>query len=223
MSRRRRAAVLAGLALALAGLAASDVSRQQDALRRRLGRPVAVLVARRAIRAGEPLAASALAVRAVPSTYAPAGAYARPDTVLGLRAAADLPRGAYLAPGAVRAPTATRVASAPVAGRGERIVDVVASAAPGQVAAGDRVDLVAVRGTHATLALQDALVTTVASAPADEGAGASGTSAGARVEASLLVSVEQALALSGAQAAARELRLLPRPAGDHTHLDAAGR
>lgn len=221
MSRRRRAAVLGGLALALAALAASDVNQQEAALRRRLGRAVAVLVARRPVRAGQPLTADALAVRAVPATYAPGGAYARPGSVLGLRAAVDLPVGAYLGPGAVRAPAPVRAAAGPVARRGERIVDLVARAAPGQVTAGDRVDLVAVRGARASLALQDALVTAVAAAPADgDAAGAPG---GARVEVSLLVSVPQALALAGAQSGARELRLLPRPPGDHTRLDATGR
>ena len=64
MTRRRRAALLLGLALLLGGLAASDVAGREAALRRAVGPTVPVVVARTAIAAGAPLDARRLAVYA---------------------------------------------------------------------------------------------------------------------------------------------------------------
>jgi pilus assembly protein CpaB len=58
------------------------------------------------------------------------------------------------------------------------------------------------------LALEDVEVLSAAGAPAAEGQGT------ARVAASLRVTLRQAVYLAAAQAFARELRLLPRAAGD---------
>ena len=74
VSRRRRAAVLLGLALVLGGLAASDVARREAAVRAQLGPPVEVVVARGDLAAGRTLGAADLALRRVPARYAPAGA-----------------------------------------------------------------------------------------------------------------------------------------------------
>ena len=52
MSRRRRAFALAGLALVLGALAASDVAGREAALERRLGPAVPVVVARADLPAG---------------------------------------------------------------------------------------------------------------------------------------------------------------------------
>ena len=67
MSRRRRAALLLGLALVLGALAASDVARREAALREQVGPAVDVLVARRPLVAGRRLVAGDLALRHVPA------------------------------------------------------------------------------------------------------------------------------------------------------------
>ena len=75
MSRRRRAALLLGLALVLGGLAASDVARREAALRAQLAPLVDVVVARGDLPAGRALRPDDLAVRRVPPATRP---WARP-------------------------------------------------------------------------------------------------------------------------------------------------
>ena len=75
MIRRRRAAVLLGLALLLGGLAASDVAGREAALRRAVGPTVPVVVVRSRLAAGDVIDARHLAVRRVPARFAPAMAY----------------------------------------------------------------------------------------------------------------------------------------------------
>jgi hypothetical protein len=65
ISRRRRAAVLLGLALLLGGLAASDVARREAAVRAQVGPVVEVVVAAADLRAGR--------IRACPATCSPGG------------------------------------------------------------------------------------------------------------------------------------------------------
>src|ERR1700761_9442356 len=71
MTRRRRAALLLGLALVLGALAASDVGRREAALRSQLGPDVDVVVARRPLAAGHMLRLADLALRRMPAPYAP--------------------------------------------------------------------------------------------------------------------------------------------------------
>ena len=211
MSRRRRAAVLLGLALVLGGLAASDVARRESAVRAQLGPAVDVVVARADLAAGRPVAARDLAVRSVPARYAPVGAATVPETLIGLRLAAPVPRGGHLGPALIA--TEPDVAGPPV-GKGERAVEVVALGARALVAPGARVDVLVTRdgggaaaGTE--LALEDVEVLSARAAPStarDDG--------GERVAATLRVSVRDAVYLAAAQSFARELRLLPRAAGD---------
>ena len=211
MSRRRRAAVLLGLALVLGGLAASDVARRESALRARLGPAVDVVVARADLAAGRPVAARDLAVRSVPARYAPVGAATVPETLIGLRLAAPVPRGGHLGPALIA--TEPEVAGPPV-GKGERAVEVVALGARALVAPGARVDVLVTRdgggvaaGTE--LALEDVEVLSARAARS-----AARDDAGERVAATLRVSVRDAVYLAAAQSFARELRLLPRAAGD---------
>jgi pilus assembly protein CpaB len=93
VSRRRRALLLAGLALLLGGLAASDVASRERALREGLGPTIGVVVARTDIAAGARIARDALAVRSVPERYAPRGAVADPAARVGLRGNADVAAG----------------------------------------------------------------------------------------------------------------------------------
>lgn len=216
MSRRRRAFLLGGLALLLGGLAASDVARREAAVRRGLGPSVSVVVAREGLDEGARLAPQSLGVRQVPARYAPAAAFTRPGQVAGLRTAVPVPAGADVLAGMVDDGGPGR--GAPVRA-GERVADVVAVGSPQLVRPGARVDVVVTRGGvsgagRTELALEDVEVLAASAAPA-----ASRTeAAGPRVAASLRVTVRQAIFLAAAQAFAREIRLLPRAAGDdHRH------
>jgi pilus assembly protein CpaB len=210
VSRQRRAALLLGLALVLGALAASDVARREAALREQVGPAVDVLVARRELNAGRRVAAADLAVRHVPERFAPAGAAPVPELLLGRRLAVGVPAGTPLGEHLL----AIDPAAGPGVRRGERAIDVVATGSPRLVAAGARVDVLVTRERGAgaagatELALEDVEVLTARPAPARDGAGP-------QVAATLRVTVGQAVYLAAAGAFAREVRLLPRAAGDH--------
>ena len=206
MTKRRRSLLLLGLALLLGSLAASDVAGREAALEARLGPTVSVVVARAALAPGEPIRPAQLTLRHVPARFAPRGTYAVPAQVAGQRPAAAVPAGADVVAAALADPAAGEP-GAPVR-RGERIVDVVATGAAELVTAGTRVDVL-VTGERATrLALQDVEVLGADPAEAEQGG------PGPRVRASLRVTLRQAVDLAAAQAFAREIRLLPRAAGD---------
>jgi pilus assembly protein CpaB len=219
MSRRRRAALLLGLALVLGALAASDVARREAALRAELAPLVEVVVARAPLEAGHRLAAGDLARRTLPERFAPVGAVGvAPELLTGRRLAVPVAGGGPVGP--LLLEPAAPPAGAGV-GRGERAAEVVAAAAPGTVAAGARVDVLVTRdrgaGAGATeLALQD--VEVLASRPAPEtGEERRG---GRAVAATLRVSVRQAVYLAAAGSFAREIRLLARAPGDRARLGA---
>jgi pilus assembly protein CpaB len=181
-------------------------------VRAQLGPAVQVVVARADLRAGRPVAAADLALRQVPARYAPVGAATLPETLLGQRLAVPVARGGYL--GAAMIATEPEVAGPPVR-RGERAAEVVALGARSLVVPGARVDVLVTRGGEAgaaagtELALEDVEVLAARVAPP-----AARAEAGERVAATLRVSVRDAVFLAAAQAFARELRLLPRAAGD---------
>jgi pilus assembly protein CpaB len=209
VNRRRRAALLIGLALVLGALAAADVARRERALARTVGPSVPVVVARKSLPVGRPVRVEDLAVRHVPGRYAPAERIAVPGEVAGLR-----PRVAVPAGGDVVLPLLD-TGGGPRLRPGERIADIVAIGDRRLVQPGTRVDLLVTRdddggGSGSTkLALEDAEVLTAADAPAD---GAEGT--GGRIAIALRVSVKQAVYLAAAQNFASELRVLPRAADD---------
>jgi pilus assembly protein CpaB len=215
VSPRRRGVILGGLALLLGGLAASDVAGREAALRRGLGAPVPVVVARRDVLAGARIAAHDLAVRRVPARYAPAGAIADPREVEGLRAAVAIAAGADL-DAALLEDGAHPAPGAPVR-PGERLAELVVAGAAAGVGPGARVDVLVTRDGHGAaagrtvLALEDVEVVGAApaTAAADEPAGGAG-----HVALTLRVTVRQAVYLAAAQAFAREVRVLPRAAGD---------
>ena len=213
MSRRRRAVVLAVLALLLGSLAASAVAGREAALRRSLGVSVGVLVAREAVAAGAPLARARLALRRVPARYAPADAFSGTADVAGLKAAVAIPAGTDLTPSLVADPAQIASAAVPV-GPGERVAEIVAQGSPEHIVRGSRVDVVVTRETadsegETTLALEDAEVLSAAPAPA-----AGGEDSGPQVALSLRVRLREAVYLAAAQSFARELRVLPRAEGD---------
>ena len=213
MSRRRRALLLLGLAVVLGGLAWTDVARREAALQRQLGPAVRVVVARVDLSAGRRVRAADLALREVPARYAPVGAAELPEVLVGRRLAAAVPRGGFLGAGQIEAAAAN---AGPQVRRGERAADVVAVGAPSLVVPGARVDVLVTRdGGGTQLALQD--VEVLAAAPA---ADAAAGRAGERVQATLRVRLQEAVFLAAAQSFAREVRLLPRAAGDHARAAA---
>lgn len=220
MSRRRRAVLLLGLALVLGGLAASDVARREAALERQLGPPVAVVVARANLTPGLRLSPAHVALREVPARYAPAGGLTAASEAVGQRAAVFVPAGAYLYPGQVG--DFQGGPGGPALRPGERVADVVAVASPELVVAGSRVDVVVSQEGdggepgRTMLALENVEVLAAAPHTGAGGAGPGGPGADApRVAASLRVNVRQAVFLAAAQSFAREVRLLPRAAGDN--------
>ncbi|MEA2155573.1 MAG: pilus assembly protein CpaB [Solirubrobacteraceae bacterium] len=222
MSRRRRALLLGGLAMVLGGLAASNVAGREAALSRRVGALVDVVVAREPIPAGHAVRESALAVRRVPARFAPRPPVDSPRALAGMRAAVDIAGGSDLVP--ARFGDGRPGPAVPEMRPGRRIAQVVALAPPALVTAGSRVDVLvtpeprAGSDGEAVLALEDvAVLDAVPAAAADAPAnGASGArpAPGARVAASLLVTLRQAVYLAAAQDFARELRLLPRSGDD---------
>jgi pilus assembly protein CpaB len=208
VSRRRRGLLLVGLAVVLGVLAASDVSRREAALDRRLAPLVDVLVARRDLHAGRRPGADDLAVRAVPARWAPVDGVPSATEAESAELAGPVPAGAYLTE---RDLAAQDGAGPPGVRPGERAVEVVATASADLVAAGSHVDVLVTReGAGTRLALQD--VEVLAARPAPEPAAGSDT--GPRLAATLRVTVRQAVYLTAAQAFAREVRLLPRAPGD---------
>ena len=215
MSRRRRAALLLGLALVLGALAASDVARREAALRDELAPLIDVLVARRPLDAGRRLTRSDLAVGRVPERFAPAGGGAVPAVMLGQRLAVPVAEGGHVGPLLLERPEPVGAVGVR---RDERAAEVVAAAAPGTVVAGARVDVVVTReraeggegGTQ--LALQD--VEVLAARPAQAAADGARGSGTRRVSATLRVTLRQAVYLAAAGSFAREIRLLARAPGD---------
>jgi pilus assembly protein CpaB len=213
MTRRRRAAVLVGLALLLGALAASDVSSREHALERRLRPLVPVVVAERPVRAGARIAVEALAVRVVPARYAPGQSFRSPGQVAGRRAAVDVPAGADLTPVAID--DGDTAPAAPALRPGERVASVVAVGDPQAVLPGGRVDVVVTReggpqGAGASrLALEDVPVLAVRPAP-----DADRSSDEPRLALTLRVGVRAAVELAAAQNLAAEVRVLARAPGD---------
>jgi pilus assembly protein CpaB len=208
VNRRRRAALLIGLALVLGALAAADVARRERALADTVGPSVPVVVARKSLPVGQPVRVEDLAVRHVPGRYAPAERIAVPGEAAGLR-----PRVAVPAGGDVVLPLLD-TDGGPRLRPGERIADIVAIGDGRLVRPGTRVDLLVTRdddgGAGSTkLALEDAEVLSTDDAPAEGGEGTGG-----RLAIALRVSVKQAVYLAAAQNFASELRVLPRAADD---------
>jgi pilus assembly protein CpaB len=215
-SGRRRAFALLGLALLLGGLAASDVSRREAAVRDQLAPLVDVVVAGADLETGRRLRTSDLSVRRMPARYAPAGAAFEPAELVGRRIGVPVPRGGYLAAGQLDVESGP--AGAAGVRRGERAADVVGTGSVELVRPGARVDVLITRGGEgeggeraAELALED--VEVLAAGPAPGGADAEATGV-PRVVATLRVTLRQAVYLAAAQSFARELRLLARAPGD---------
>jgi len=221
LSRRRRALLLAGLAIVLGGLAASNVAGREAALSRRVGGLVDVVVAREPIAAGSTVRATALAVRRVPARFAPIQRISSPSELTGQKAAVDIDRGTDMTARLIGdGDRGGGPAGLPI-GRGERVAQLVALGSPQLVARGSRVDVLVTPEPRsdglgeAVLALEDVEVLDAApTASADTPSARGLTARGERVAVSLRVTLRQAVYLAAAQDFARELRVLPRADGD---------
>lgn len=232
-SRRRRAFLLLGLALASGGLAASQVHSSVREVESRVGAPLPVVVAREDIRGGSELTPEALermlAVREVPERFVPPDSLAAPEEALGLRTAVPVTAGSYVTAGHLESGAAGAYGG-PALSPGERIVEIgvaggsaLASAGPGA-----RVDVLVTTGAETGagrtyVALESVEMVGLNQAGRGLG-GADGAGGGAL--ASLRVTLQQAVLLTAAQNFAREIRLLPRSPADRkpvgpTSVDAA--
>jgi pilus assembly protein CpaB len=215
VTRRRRAAVLLGLALVLGTLSATHMARRERALRAQLGPLTEVVVARRELAAGQVLKLSDLGVRSLPARYVPAGEPVFAAALAGHRLAVPVAQG-----GAVTAELLVRRLQTPESAiaRGQRAVDVLATGSPQAVVAGTRVDVLVTTERHdrergtTRLALEDVEVLAARAAAAGEG-----EAKAPRVTATLRVTVSQAVYLAAAQSFARDVRLLARAPGDRHH------
>lgn len=225
-ARRRRGLLLLSLALACGGVAAAQVGGRVRAVEARTGPPEPVVVAARDVAAGTKLSRRDLAVREVPGRYVPPDAVAAPADAVGAEPSAPLSRGAYVTAGVLASAQGDGGARGGLR-RGERAVEIpVAGGAPLSESdgAGSRVDVVISTeprsGAGRTfLALENVellgLSGASASAADDQGdGGQTGSTATATATATLRVTLRQAVYLTAAQNFSREVRLLPRPAGD---------
>jgi pilus assembly protein CpaB len=216
-ARRRRGLLLLAVALATGGLAASQVRERERRAADRLGPSVDVLVAARDLRPGTRVTRAALAVRRVPARFLPPGALESPAGVLGAQTGGPVPAGGYLTASVLEeAETGKRGG---LLRRGERAVtvEVAAGGAIGALTPGTRVDVLVSTDTAAggrtTMALAGAEL--LESGEGVESSSSEDPAAGPTELATLRVSVRQAIYLTAADNFAREIRLLPRPAGDH--------
>jgi len=205
VSRSARGIAFLGAAAACAGLAASAVSRYTNDVRAQVGPLVPATVASRDVAAGRPLVAGDVTRRMVPERYAPRDSLRDLASVPGHRAAIALHAGDYL--------TRASLTSAPRGG-GEAVSSgrVIEVSVTGAEALGDalgpgaRVDVLITTDRRTYLALQNAELISFTGGGDTKGV------------AGLRVSLRQAVLLTAAQSFARELRLVPRPAGDRARL-----
>ena len=217
------------MALACGGLAASEVGSRMREVEARVGAPVRVLVAARELEAGRELRNGDVAARDVPARFVPPDAVAAAGEVVGAVPAVPLAKGAYVTASSLGG---GRAQGAPGALRkGERAVEVAVtgSAALAESAGpGARVDVLVSTEPRAGpgrsfLALEDVEVLDLAAGAPDAAAPSEGSEEGpaATVTATLRVTLRQAIYLTAAQNFAREIRLLPRPAGDRSRAGRA--
>jgi pilus assembly protein CpaB len=222
-ARRRRGLLLLCVALASGGLAASQVHERERRATERLGPQVDVLVAARDIAAGARVVRGALGVRRVPARFVPPDALPSAEAVVGARTAAPVAEGGYL--------TASLFAGGGESEdgrlrRGERAVTVEVAAGSGiaDLPPGHRVDVLVstetgAAGGRTTMALPGVELLSLGPGthadPQDVG-NAAGRANGTTAAATLRVTLRQAVYLTAADNFAHEIRLLARPAGDHS-------
>jgi pilus assembly protein CpaB len=222
VTRRARALALLGISAACAGLAASLVNGYASDVQSQVGPLVPVVVARDGIPRGKVLTAQNLSFylsrRRVPERFVPPDTLRDADEAAGLRPLTRVVAGSYVERAQLQLPSAdesrldsggrARVVEAPVVG---------AAALRGLLRPGALVDVLVTseRGSglpRTYLALQR--VELVDLRAQEGGSNTEGQARPADTVAALRVTLRQAILLTAAQNFARELRLVPRPAGD---------
>ena len=219
-ARRRRGLLLLCLALASGGLAASQVHDRERRTAERLGPEVEVLVATRELPAGTRVGREAVQARRVPARFVPPDALPSGSGVVGASTAAPIPEGAYLTASAFAGAGDGHPGSGLRRGEREVTVEVAAGSANGEPMPGSRVDVLVSTETGAvggrtTMALAGAELLRVGESPRSADGSTDG-GAGPTIVATLRVTLRQAIYLTAADNFAREIRLLPRPPGDHS-------
>lgn len=219
-SSRLRALLLLGLALLLGGLAAHDIAAREADLTRRVGPLTPVVVAQADIAADAEIGEGDLAIRQIPSRFAPENVATDPGDVIGLKPLVNIAQGSYLSSDAF----GSSDQRGPDVRKGERIAEVSAVGDLEQITAGSRVDVVITADSQdgdsgrSRLALEDVQVLAAAPDESDVGSVGSGQERGGpRLRVALRVGLSDAIYLTTADNYAREIRLLPRPAGDRRH------
>jgi pilus assembly protein CpaB len=215
-TRRRRGLLLLSVALASGGLAASQVHDRERRAAERLGSSVEVLVAARDLRAGAAISRDAVGVRSVPARFVPPDALVSSEGVIGARTAVPVAAGGYLTAAVFAGGDERRQESALSRGKRAVTIKVAAGAELGELAPGSRVDVLVstetAGGGRTTMALAGADLLQVG----EGGGNPDNPSAGPTALATLRVTLDQAVYLTAADNFAREIRLLPRPPGDHS-------
>ena len=227
--RRRRGLLLLSLSLASGGLAASEVARKVGEVEARVGRPVPVVVARQDLAAGKEIdprrLESLVRVSDVPEAFAPQDGLADPGEAAGLVPAVPVAAGSFLTAGHFAASQGDGGGGA-LLRPGERAVEVAVAGGDALAAAapGSRVDVIVsteprAGAGSAFVALESVELLGLRPVPGSGSFGAvasgDGAAASATAVATLRVTLRQAVYLTAAQNFAREVRLLPRPPGDH--------
>jgi len=226
-ARRRRGALLLSVALASGGLAASQVHEREERAAERLGPAVGVFVATRDLPAGARVRREAVGIRRVPARFAPPDALTSSAGVVGARIRAPLAAGGYLTAGMFAGADDRRGGQATRHGERAVTVEVAGGPATAGLAAGSPVDVLVSTETGAggrtQMALAGAELLGIGEAPSGgyPERDATGPAPGPTALATLRVTLRQAIYLTAADNFAREIRLLPRPPGDHSRADAA--
>ena len=226
MTPRRRTAAMLGASAVCAGLAVSAVDRYAGEIESHVGPLVPVVVAARDIPRGgviTPAVASAsLVERQVPKRFAPPGALSAPGTAVGFQAASGITAGDYVGASQLRPVRRGRGARARWTGTA-RLVEVAVAGTQTMspvLRPGATVDVLITtdRGRAAPrtfLALQRMPVVGFESG-ATGSLGSDGRAAEGRV--TLRATLRQAVLLTAADNFAREVRVVPRAAGDNRRL-----
>jgi pilus assembly protein CpaB len=212
-----------GASAVCAGLAVSAVDRYAGEVEAQVGSPVPVLVASRDIPRGRLLtpagAAASLAERRVPLRFVPPGALRSRADAVGLQTVSRLAAGDYVGERQLQPPRRERER---VRWSGDaRLVEVAIAGArtlAGVLRPGSIVDVLITtdrgRAPHTFLAVQRVPVVGF-----DAGAGATlGGEGAADGRVTLRATLRQAALLTAADNFAREVRVVPRAAGDNRRL-----
>jgi Flp pilus assembly protein CpaB len=213
MSRRRRAIAFGAAALGAAAISAALADGYGDRVASGYGELRPVLVAGRALAAGEridPEVAARFEVRRVPARFVPPGALSTAPQAIGMVARVPVPSGSYLLASELRPPGSGSKPGS-MLGRGRRPVQIGVSGAGALLAAGPppqgtRVDVVVTvepkgaGGGRTYVAAPAVPLLALLGGPEAEGAG--------EAEATLGLTRSQALELIHAESFARQVTIL---------------